>query len=156
MRIGSSERRLTAKIMGVGLLVDVVVAFAIARFAVGQDDLLLNTAIIWAVMQVAAIALTILGLIRLAVANKLGAFRPAKDGFLTALETNNFPLPGPYENTVDSYLESVAENSELEKRTNLAAATLIGVRLGIRGNAGLVKTMMIDNAHEEALKAYRP
>jgi hypothetical protein len=70
------------------------------------------------------------------------------------LENGDFPRPGQYTNSVDDYLTSVAENEECTVNTRLSAATIVGVRQGAKQNIGLVKFLMLDGAHEAALKEF--
>lgn len=137
------------------ILFDMVVAVAVAYFVAEPGDLAITAFWIWLAIQAAALVLGLLTIIRTFALYKMGAFNPARDNFLTALVTNNFPAPQPYEQSVDYYLTNVVENDELTVETRLAAASLYGARQGVSSTSGLIKGMLIDSAHEEALKAFK-
>ena len=143
MRIGSAERRLNTWLWVLAMLVDVAVAAIVAYFVADPGERLSSTFFVWLAIQVVSIAFMFLGVIRLFVIQWVGGFKPAKNGFLTALETNNFPAPDPYVDSVDYYLSNIAENEDEIAKTRVAAAVLFGAREGAKANAGFVKNMMI-------------
>jgi hypothetical protein len=153
MVIGSAVRRLNIQLWIFAVLIDVGVA-AIAAYFLNRDEWLSTTFWVWLVLQAAGIVLAVLGVLRLLLLKWAGAFRPAKNGMLTTLETGNFPIPPGYIHSVDDYLSNVADNEEESIQTRLTAASVSGARQGIRSMAGWMKGAMIDSAHEEALKEY--
>jgi hypothetical protein len=154
MRIGSAERRLNTWLWVLAVFVDVAVAAIVAYFLAAPGERLSSTFFVWLAIEVVSIAFVLLGVIRLFVIQAVGGFKPAKNGFLTVLKTNDFPAPGPYVDSVDYYLNTIAENEDEITKTRVAAAVLFGVREGVKANGGFVKNMMINSAHEEALKEY--
>lgn len=154
MRIGSAERRLNIRLWFIAVLVDVAVAAVFSYFAFDREDWLISTFWVWLALQVVSVLFVILGAIRLFAVQWMGGFKPAKNGFLTALETNNFPAPEPYVHSVDDYLSSIRDKEDESVETRLDAAMLWGARQGTKTMAGFLKGMMIDSAHEEALKEY--
>jgi hypothetical protein len=154
MVIGSAERRLNIQLWFLAMLIDVVIAALIAYFLLERESWLFNTFWVWLGLQILSFVLVILGAIRLLALHWAGGFRPAKNGLLTLLEANDFPAPEPYVGSVDDYLEGVGNNEHETIKTRMTAATLLGARQGVKSMAGFVKGMMIDSAHEDALKEY--
>jgi hypothetical protein len=150
MIIGSAERRLNIQLW----FLDVVVAALIAYFVFDRESWLLNTFRVWLALQILSILFAILGLIRLFALKWAGGFRPAKNGLLTVLESNDFPAPEPYVGSVDDYLANIGNNEDESVKTRMTAAALLGARQGVKSMAGFVKGMMIYSAHEDALKEY--
>jgi hypothetical protein len=154
LRIQSAERRLTARIWAAALLVDVVIAGIASYFLAGDDQFWITTFWIWLAIQVVSIGFQLLGIVRVLTARALGAFKPAKDTMLTALETHKFPVPATVVHSVDDYLDQVASREDCAVDTRVIAATLMGGRFGIKQFAGFFRGYFIDSAHEQALTEY--
>jgi hypothetical protein len=154
MIIQSANRRLNVRMWTIAVLLDVVLAGAISYFLSPSDAFWINTFWIWLGLQVASLLLTLLGVLRLFVAKWAGAFKPARDGFMTALETQHFPAPEGVISSVDGYLCDVADGEKYNVDVRLAAAMLVGTRQGLKQTAGVVRWLMIDSAHEEGLQEY--
>jgi hypothetical protein len=125
-------RRLNIRLWFVAVLVDVVVAAVVSGFAFDRENWLINTFWVWLSIQIVRIRYVILGAIRLLAFQWMGGFGPDKTGFLTALETNNFPAPEAY---VLRLMITWAVSGIMRMRTmrrDLRLLQMLGARQGIR------------------------
>jgi hypothetical protein len=101
-------------------------------FAFDRENWLINTFWVWLSIQIVRIRYVILSAIRLLAFQWMGGFGPDKTGFLTALETNNFPAPEAY---VLRLMITWAVSGIMRMRTmrrDLRLLQMLGARQGIR------------------------
>jgi hypothetical protein len=157
MRIEAEEHRLYWKILGVGLVVDLVgaaiIAWGLQKLFEGDDGLLLVTGTVWLAIQFFRFVIMLLNIARLWAAKELGAFNASKETFLQALRVNGLPKPDHYTRSVDAYLSNVADDEDQAPKARVIAACLFGVRAGTK-NLGIWHSAYLDSAHEEALKSF--
>ena len=158
MRIEAAEHRLYWKILAVGIVVDLVgaaiLAWGFQRIAgASGDDFFLATGIVWLALQLFRFIITLLNTARLWAAKEMGAFRSSGEAFLSALRNNGLPKPDDFTHSVDSYLLTAINDDSLSPKSRSTAACLYGVRQGTK-NLGIVHSVFLDFAHEEALRRY--
>lgn len=159
MRIEAEEHRLYWKILAVGFVVDLIGAacFAVVlQWWISPNDhsgFLASVAILWLALQVFRFVIMLLNIARLWAAKELGAFNTPREAFLAALRENDLPKPEAYIHSVDGYLSTVIDDESQAPKARATAACLYGIRLGTK-NLGIWHSVMLDSAHEEALKRY--
>lgn len=71
------------------------------------------------------------------------------------LKSSNFPAPDDYEKSVDSYLNNIIENDELETVIRIKAAAEIGAMNYPLAYQRIQERIRINMAYEEALENYK-
>ena len=156
MVIQSEVKRLWWRIFSIGIIVDLVIAWAIVWwFDPDSSGKLLAITFVWLAIQVVSLLISIRGLLCAYAVFKFGQSQASEDNFLAALQDATVPRPAQVERSVESYLESVADNESLECAARIKAGSFLGGKLVIREALGFIRPMMIDAAHTHALKRYR-
>jgi hypothetical protein len=158
MRIGAEEHRLYWKILGVGIAVDLfgaaIVVIVFEKISGEKNDsFLLTTGIVWLTIQIFRFVIMFLNIGRLWAAKEVGAFKSSGEAFYSALRENDLPKPDGYTPSVDTYLTGIADDEEQAAKARVIAASLYGVRQGTK-NLGIIHSVLLESAHEEALKRY--
>lgn len=154
MIIEDQVKRFWWRMLAVGVVVDLLIAFGLAWAFAEEGDRLVSTGIIWLILQALSIAMWLRYLLHATTAWKLGQAEIVEDAFLAELRRGNLPAPKQFESSVEGYLKDVMDDTELPADKRVSAAALAGMQAACYQSLGFVRGMMFTGAHERALKRF--